>query len=281
MAPGPYNPFMTHGWQPDRQTDQGRAAADLDDTWYRRAFDRFYLELYAGRDEGEAERLAAALGRYGRGGPILEVACGAGRFLRALRATGREVCGLDLSSALLAEARRQSPGQPLVRGDMRLLPFADARFEMVLFLFTSFGYFRDRNEDRRVLREARRVVSAGGFLVLDFLNAPRVRAGLVAESRREVAGRAVRETRWIEEEGPFLRKRVEIGLLPAGGPEPPGMPGSEIREERVRLYDPPDLEHLARSTGFEPTTTWGDYDGRSFDPAGSDRFVLVAEAVTP
>lgn len=253
-----------------------------DDPWYQRTFDQFYLELYARRDEGEARRFAAALGPLLEPGAALEVACGAGRFLRALRGNGRTVHGLDLSRALLAEARRRSPDQTLIRGEMRALPFRAGSFAVVLFLFTSFGYFLDRREDAAALREARRVVRPGGLLVLDFLNAVLVRDRLVAESRREVAGRAVREVRWVDETGPFLRKRVEIGPPASGevaaaaiaGPRAP----REVREERVRLYTPADLRTMAEGCGFRPVAAWGDYDGGRFAEQESERFILLAHA---
>ncbi|MHC4473952.1 MAG: class I SAM-dependent methyltransferase, partial [Planctomycetota bacterium] len=75
-----------------------------------------------------AEREVAWYRRHAResGGPVLELACGTGRLLRALAEDGHDVTGLDLSKAMLALAREHAAGAPaevrerirLVKGDM-------------------------------------------------------------------------------------------------------------------------------------------------------------------
>ncbi|HEY6360784.1 MAG TPA: methyltransferase domain-containing protein, partial [Vicinamibacterales bacterium] len=72
-------------------------------------------------------------------------------------------------------ARTSLPGTPLVRADMRRLPFRDAAFTLVVNLFMSFGCFRENSHHAEVLKEVSRVTALGGWLVLDFLNAARVR----------------------------------------------------------------------------------------------------------
>src|SRR5882762_11981979 len=79
--------------------------------------------------------------------------------------------GLDLSMALLKVARKESPDAPYVRADMRDLPFADETFDLVVNLFTSFGYFDDDREHLRVLSCVAAAMRRGGTLVIDFLNA--------------------------------------------------------------------------------------------------------------
>jgi SAM-dependent methyltransferase len=99
--------------------------------------------------------------------------------------------GLDLSPELLAHAAA-SPGWELLRGrilrgDARALPFADASFDSVVNLFSSFGYFGEAG-DKRVLLEIARVLAPGGFLALDLMNPAFVRARLVPFSRTERDG---------------------------------------------------------------------------------------------
>ncbi|MBV8931865.1 MAG: class I SAM-dependent methyltransferase, partial [Kutzneria sp.] len=63
-------------------------------------------------------------------GPVLDVGCGEGR-LASLLASGTRWVGLDSSPAQLAA----NPHRPLVRGDMRALPFGDGSFTEVAHLW--------------------------------------------------------------------------------------------------------------------------------------------------
>ena len=73
--------------------------------------------------------------------------------------------GVDLSEPMLEEARARSPnlpGTPLyVRWDARDLPFRE-QFDGAVSLFTSFGYFDDAEDDRRILRGVARALVPGG-----------------------------------------------------------------------------------------------------------------------
>lgn len=244
--------------------------------WFERAFGESYPEIYAHRDESEARRLVAAIrARYALAGPVLDVACGAGRLLRALHHIDGGAVGVDLSEALLRRARAgEGPPARLVRADMRRLPIRRESFAAAFFLFTSFGYFATRAQDRAALEDAAAALKPGGLLVLDSLNPRRVRAGLVPESERTVAGRRILERRWIDPSGPFVRKSVT--LRSAAGSRQAGKTGPETRhEERVRLYEAAELQAGFRDAGIEPVDLWGDYDGGPFDPDRSPRLIVI------
>jgi SAM-dependent methyltransferase len=242
----------------------GPAAQD----WYRRAFGRPYLEVYAHRDDLAAAREADFLARaldLEPGAWLLDAGCGAGRHARALAARGARTVGVDLSAALLAEARARGGGPVYVRADLRAQPFRASAFRHAVCLFTSFGYF-DAEGDRAQLDELRRVLAPGGRLVLDFLNAPRVVATLVPESRREAGGRTVLERRRVR--GGRVEKDVRV--------EVPGRP-AELWTESVRLYGRAELEALLAGARFAVLAASGDLAGGPWS-ADADRLVLAAEA---
>lgn len=100
---------------------------------------------------------------------ILDLACGHGRIANRLAERGARVTGLDATALFLEHAQRDAAARGIeveyLAGDMRALPLPDGRFDRVLSWFTSFGYFDD-TENRRVLREAHRVLRpAGRFLI--------------------------------------------------------------------------------------------------------------------
>ncbi len=106
------------------------------------------------------------------GACILDVPCGFGRHSVELARRGFRVTGVDISPELLAQARRAAAAKGVAvefcRSDMRRLAYRQ-RFDAVLNLFTSFGYFGD-DGDLRVLRRFRRALRPGGRLLLHLVN---------------------------------------------------------------------------------------------------------------
>jgi SAM-dependent methyltransferase len=208
--------------------------------WFEQWFGEEYLRLYPHRDDAEAEAVVALLERNVplAGRRVLDLACGPGRHAARLVQHGARVVGLDLSLPLLSRARaRLGAATGLIRGDMRYLPFAPATFDLIVNLFTSFGYFADDAQHVAVLREAARVLAPGGRFMLDYFNADLVRQTLVP-----------REQHMMDDGRSFV--------------------------ERVRLFAPAELEALVRNAGLSVEQRFGDYRGRPPD-AGAPRFILL------
>jgi len=232
--------------------------------WFERWFGEEYLHAYPHRDDEEAERLVALLEARGigvAGRRVLDLACGAGRHAAALRRRGARVVGLDLSAPLLARARERG-ACGLVRGDMRRLPFGARTFDAVLNLFTSFGYFATDDEHARVVSEVGRVLRSGGRFVLDFLNAPAVRSGLVARDETCCGEATLVQQRSISADGRFVVKTIRMS--------------GEGRTftERVRLLERREIEAMLRAAGIRTEAAVGGYDGAEHG-AASPRLILV------
>lgn len=110
---------------------------------------------------------AARLVRYAgvqAGQRVLDVACGTGVVALTAALQGADVNGLDLTPALLEEARRNAELAQLptvfTEGDVEALPYADAQFDVVL---SQFGHmFAPR--PAVALAEMLRVLKPGGRL---------------------------------------------------------------------------------------------------------------------
>jgi SAM-dependent methyltransferase len=61
----------------------------------------------------------------------LDAACGTGRHARHLLERGYRVVGTDLTPEMLAKARANVPGAEFLEADLRDLPLADGRFDLV------------------------------------------------------------------------------------------------------------------------------------------------------
>jgi SAM-dependent methyltransferase len=143
---------MTTSTVPRSAERQGRL-------WSERADDWASIQEPQGRSVFEAA--LDALG-VGAGTRLLDAGCGAGLALRLAADRGADVTGLDASEALLEHARRRVPGARIVRGELEELPFDDGSFDVV----TGFNSFQYAAQPANALREARRVVTPGGRVLL-------------------------------------------------------------------------------------------------------------------
>ena len=125
------------------------------------------------KDEA-ALRLIVEFSGAGPDDTVLDVACGGGLVVCAFAKTVRHATGIDLTPAMLEQARKNQAAQGLTnvtwqQGDVVPLPFPDASFSIVTSRF-AFHHFLD---PLAVLREMKRVAKPGGkVMVVDSAPAP-------------------------------------------------------------------------------------------------------------
>jgi SAM-dependent methyltransferase len=216
--------------------------------WWATYFDARYLREYEPlfapeRDRREVARLIDLLG-LPDGSRVLDVPCGQGRHAHLLAEAGFDVDGFDYSAALLARARRRGVGHRLryTRGDMRRLPARwGGRFDAVVNLFTSFGFFVDPADDARTAAEFARVLRPGGVLVWH------------GASRDGVVAHFVARDWWTTRDGALVahERRFDplAGVLTVRATWR-GRPGGGEREYRIRLYTATRLAELLAAAGL-------------------------------
>lgn len=117
--------------------------------------------------------LPALVARHARGTRALDFGCGTGRSSRLLRGLGWSVVGVDISEAMLDEARRRDP-----EGDYRLVgvgdlgAVAETRFGLVLAAFT-FDNIPTDDEKVRSLAALRERLEPDGR-VIAVVSSPRI-----------------------------------------------------------------------------------------------------------
>lgn len=111
-------------------------------------------------------RLAESLaGQQG----VLELGCGTGRISAAIARTGIAVEGLDLSPAMLDQARSNYPDLIWHLGDMCAFDLGRV-FDLVILPFRGLQEITDAKDQRRALERAFAHLKPGGALALDLMD---------------------------------------------------------------------------------------------------------------
>lgn len=238
--------------------------------WYKKSFGEDYLIVYQHKSLSEAEQEVAQLIEWlqiGAEDHILDLCCGSGRHTIALGKLGYSVIGLDLSKTLLSQAVKASEDLPVhfVLGDMRDLPFIDQSFQVVLNLFTSFGYFERDINNLAVLKEMKRVLKPKGLFCIDFLNPHYVRNHLVPESSRMIGNTLIHEERKIKGDLVIktLKVKDEIG-------------SERVYYERVKMYTKQEMVSMLEAVGLHVNQIFGDFLGSPFKK-NSERMILIGK----
>jgi len=241
------------------------------ESWYRSWFDSpYYHILYKNRDDYEAALFIDRVLKYldpPSDSHFLDLACGKGRHSVYINKEGFRITGVDLSKQNIKTARKfENDRLKFEVHDMRL-PFAEAKFDYVLNLFTSFGYFPTIEENEEVLRASHQNLKIKGKILIDFLNVNQVLKGLVKEEVQEIGGIQFKISREVE--NGIIKKNIDIKDE-----------NQQIRfVERVLALTKQDLTGMLSRCGFEILDTFGNYNLETYDANNSQRLILIARKV--
>lgn len=240
--------------------------------WFEEWFESpEYLKVYKNRNDNDAWQLVSFICSklsLKSGLKILDLACGAGRHAILLAGRGFQVTGVDLSKNLLNVARKNAEELKLnlsfIHSDIRNFLHYE-KFDLVVNLFTSFGYFKKDEENFVVFKKASEMLKPEGFFAFDYLNSEYLKENLVPYSYEETDSYRVEQFRSI------IDCRVEKKIVINNGNE------SKNFIESVKLYTPADLEFQLKKFGFDKIGLYGDYKGTIFDEKKSQRFLAICQ----
>ena len=144
-----------------------------------RSYDRLFP-----RGERAVEFYEAEAAR--QGGSVLELGCGTGHKLIPIGSHGQSCVGLDLSSAMLAEAGRKARERRVevdwVQGDMRDFDLGRT-FDLVIIASNSLLHLHEPEDLVACFRSVRRHLAPGARFIFDVFN-PSVRMLAQADGAR-------------------------------------------------------------------------------------------------
>lgn len=188
---------------------------------------------------------------------VLDLCCGPGRFAGLLAREGFQVTGVDKSPFLLEIAKRECADTgdiEWVLSDMRDFVRQES-YDLILNLYTSFGYFKDPAEDLQVLKNISQSLRPGGSFVIEVMGKE-----VIAKDFEEILTSKTDDGLFIQSHEileNWNRIRSEWTLIRGGN----------IRTFTFEhsLYAASDLIRLCEMAGFSDIQVFGDFDGRPYD----------------
>ena len=237
--------------------------------WFEEWFDTSYYHiLYKSRGESEAERLInnlAAKLSFSTDWLYCDMACGKGRHAIYLNSLGFDVVGLDLSPNNIWQAQQtENERLQFFEHDIRDTYIPDY-FDVVLNLFTSFGYFENNQENQKAIVAMANNIKEGGLLVLDYMN-----------SRKAIESFNIHYQKTVDNILFDINKKIEQGYIFKHISFEDK--GEKFQfEERVKLLFLDDFQSFFEKAGLKLTAIFGDYDLNPYQDLESDRMIMVCK----
>ncbi len=249
--------------------ERSKIMVEVDPYWWQTLFDEVYLvtdarsvcnqELTCREADFILEVLPIEPGHR-----VLDLCGGHGRHSLELSRRGfKDVTVLDYSSCLVEKGKHEAAQEGLevcfLQGDARSTGLGSGRFDAVMVLGNSFGYFTEEDHDRQLIGEARRLLDQGGFFVIDLVDGDYLRSNfkplswheieddiVVCREREMVDSKVlVREVVMSKSEG-LVRDRTYSARL-------------YTKDRLVGLLDAAGFSDIEVHTGYSSHNTPGDY----------------------
>jgi SAM-dependent methyltransferase len=202
------------------------------------------------------------------GKEALDLCCGPGRCSIALAQRDFTVTGVDKTQYLLNKARAKARTAKVkikwVHKDMRAF-VRTCSFDLVLSMFTSFGYFDDKQEDILVLGNILANLKPGGVFLIDVMGKERL-ANILQGTTSEVLPDGTKLIQRHEIFDDWTRIRNEWILIRKGK--------AKSYTFHHTIYSGQELKDRMQQVGFTDVKLYGTLDGDAYGP-NSHRLIAV------
>lgn len=206
------------------------------------------------------------------GTAVLDLCCGIGRHSIEFARRGFRVTGVDRTASYLETARQVAAAEglrvELIQADAREFVRAEA-FDLAINLYTSFGYFEDPAEDRKMAENLFRSLKPGGSLIMDLMGKETLARIFKPRDWTELPdGSLFLQERSIKDDWTWIENRW---ILVRDGQRRDFTLGH-------RLYDGAGLRALLLDVGFESVALYGNLGGAPYDNDARRLIVMAHKA---
>ena len=235
--------------------------------WFENWFDSpYYHTLYKHRDEKEAQMFIDNLINYlkiPKESKLIDIACGRGRHSKYFNQKGMDVVGVDLSKNSITNAKQFENSSLLFKiHDMRRV-YKKNHFDIATNLFTSFGYFNNKNEDQEAINAMGKNLKLKGLLIIDFMNVKKIISNLVLTEQKLIDGITFNIKRSVQNN--YIVKDIEVI----------DSTKTERFQEKVKAITLVYFTELINKSGLKIIDIFGNYMLEDFNPLTSNRLILI------
>jgi SAM-dependent methyltransferase len=243
--------------------------------WWQSFFDETFLNFglkpFEEKAEKEVDFILNVL-KIPKNALILDLACGVGRHSIELAKRGYKVVGVDFKKDYInyckEKARKLSlKNARFIQTDMRKLKFKN-KFDAVISVYTSFGYFKSEEENLEALRNMAKALKKNGKFFIDVAN----RDFLVKHFRR--IGLTKLKQGYIKEERSFEFSTSKVNAKWTFLSKDK----RKISENKssCRVYSYHELKNMFESVGLKVIKSFGNFKGEEIS-SDANRLILVGQ----
>ena len=234
--------------------------------WFENWFDsKYYHILYSKRNSDEAGKLINNLINQlkpSKNDQFLDLGCGTGRHAKYLNKYGFSVDGFDISKKSLIEAKKmENKKLKFYLKDMRFFNEKN-KYNYILNLFTSFGYFQNEEDDQKVFTNIEQSLKRGGYFILDFFNSTKIITDLIPFEIKKINNIEFKIKKHYDDK--FIYKNISIT----------DKSNKHNFTEKVKLITEKKFINYAKRVNLKLLTKYGDYDLNQYNNS-SERLILV------
>lgn len=235
-----------------RESDNRLVLEDHFGTDVARVYDESVAEMF---DLSAVEPAVEVLAELAGEGRALEFAIGTGRIALPLAARGVEVCGIELSEAMVQQLRQKPGGRDLqvTIGDMASTR-VDGTFRLVYLVFNTIGNLITQEQQVACFSNAAIHLEPGGCFVVE-VGVPDLRR--LPPGERHVVFRADGDCWGIDEYDTTSHRLVSHHFR---------REGNRLRHRAIpfRYAWPAELDLMARLAGMSLVLRWADWQRQPF-----------------
>lgn len=215
-------------------------------------------------------------------GPVLELACGTGRLTIPLKKAGIDITGLDMSAAMLAQARKKAAAAgaapEFIKGDARKFGLG-RRFSLIFIPFNSMQHMISAEDIEGLFSAVKKHLAPGGTFIFDVFS-PDPRYLMrdpeemlpVAYYEDPAGGGKV----LVNEQYNYDRAAQVSRIVWHYRREKDGKTVS--KDLALRCFFPQELLMLVRHAGFSVKARYGDFSRRPFGPDSAKQIFILKKS---